>query len=183
MENLESKEYRNTSTGQDGTKVIEILKNHLAENSSLLVIGLGSGRDLEMLSKNYKVTGSDFSKLLLAMYKKDNPETDVIVLDPADPISERTFDGIYSNKVLHQMDEDEFANSLKKQLSLLKTGGIVIHSVWSGFKEENHHGLKWTYYTEDQLTKVITDGYEIVELSSYKENIDYDSLYMILRKK
>jgi len=183
MSNSESREYRNTSTGQDGRKLIEILKKYLTEKSTLLILGLGSGRDFELLSKNYKVTGSDFSKLLLSMYQNNNPETDLIVLDPADPKTDRTFDCIYSNKVLNQMDESDFANSLEKQLLLLNKNGFVIHSFWSGTKQENHHGLKWAYYTEDKIISLIPDEFEIVELSSYKEKLDYDSIYMILRKK
>lgn len=182
MNNIESKEFRNTSTGQDVSKLFKILHNHLPENTSLLVLGIGSGRDLELLSKRYNVTGSDFSKLLLSMYGKSHPNVDLITLDPAEPKTERKFDCIYTNKVLHQMSEDALIISLQNQLKLLNGGGLAFHSFWSGSKEENHHGLKWVYYTEESLSKLIPKEFEILELKTYEDKIDHDSIYIILRK-
>ncbi len=84
MSNKENREYRNTSTGNDSTFLINILKEHLSLESTLLLIGIGSGKDLSMLSKYYNVTGSDFSKLLLTVYQNSNPDADLITLDPVE---------------------------------------------------------------------------------------------------
>ena len=107
MEKHESKEYRNTSTGQDGSELVKKLKNHLPENSSVLLLGMGSGRDYRLLANYYKVTGSDFSKLLLNVYQKSQPDSDLITLDLIELETVRKFDCVYSNKVLHQMSETD----------------------------------------------------------------------------
>lgn len=182
MSDLNRNEYVNTSTGQDGTKLVKILKNFLSENSSVLLLGIGSGRDIGLLSENYKVTGSDFSKLLINVYQTSNPNADLINLDLVELNTDRKFDAIFSNKVLHQMDEKDLKQSLQNQKKLLNDGGIVIHSFWTGIKTEDHHGLQWTYYTEESLAEQIPKEFEIVELKTFKEKIDHDSLYMILKK-
>ena len=183
MKTNENKEYRNTSTGNDSTALISILKKHLPEESSLLLIGVGSGKDFSLLSKHYNVTGSDFSKLLLTVYQNTNPNADLITLDPVELDTNRKFDSIFSNKVLHQMTESDLVDSLQNQVKLLNVGGIAIHSFWSGTKQEDHHGLKWIYYTEETISDLIPTEFEIVELKTYKDRIDHDSLYIVLKKK
>lgn len=183
MEKIASNEFRNTSTGNDGSELIKILNNYIPKSSSVLLIGMGSGRDFQNLSNYYNVTGSDFSKLLLSVYQKVHPEADLITLDPIELETKRFFDAVYSNKVLHQMSENELIQSLSKQSQILNPGGYALHSFWSGNKEEDHHGLKWIYYTEEAISDLIPSEFEIVELKTYKERIDHDSLYIVLRKK
>lgn len=183
MKSIEKKEYRNTSTGNDSTALINILKKYLPEKSSLLLIGIGSGKDLAMLSNYYNVTGSDFSKLLLTIYHDSNPDADLIVLDPVELNTDRKFDSVFSNKVLHQMAESDLADSLQNQAKLLNGGGFAIHSFWSGTKEEDHHGLKWVYYTEESLSRLIPEEFEIIEIKTYKDRIDHDSIFILLKKK
>lgn len=183
MEKIASNEFRNTSTGNDGSELIKSLNNYVAKSSSVLLIGMGSGRDFQNLTNYYNVTGSDFSKLLLSVYQKAHPSADLITLDPIELETKRHFDAIYSNKVLHQMSEEELIQSLQRQLQILNPGGYALHSFWSGNREEDHHGLKWVYYTEEAISDLIPAEFEIIELKTYKERIDHDSLYLILKKK
>jgi len=183
MKTIENKEFRNTSTGNDSTFLINTLKKHLKMESSVLLLGIGSGKDLSLLSNYFNVTGSDFSKLLLIVYQNSNPSADLITLDPIDLNTERKFDSVFSNKVLHQMTESDLVASLENQIKLLNGGGLAIHSFWSGSKVEDHHGLKWVYYTEESLSRLIPDEFEVLELSTYKEKIDHDSICLLLKKK
>ena len=80
------------------------------------------------------------------------------------------------------MMESDLISSLKNQLKLLNNGGIAIHSFWSGSKEEDHHGLKWIYYTEESLSRLIPGEFEIIDMKTYKDRIDYDSIYVVLKK-
>ena len=178
-----NKEYRNTATGDSNLQLINILKDNLPFGSTLLVLGIGSGKDLKVLSENYQVTGSDFSKLLLNMFSNANPEIELLNLDPVEAQTDKKFDCIFSNKVLNQMDEEDLIKSLLNQLNLLNENGLAIHSFWTGQKEENHHGLKWVYYTEEKLQTLIPEGFAIVDIKTYKQNIDHDSLCIILKRK
>lgn len=177
-----NKEYRNTATGDSNKELIEIVENILPQNSTLLVLGIGSGRDITILSEKYKVTGSDFSKLLLTFFAKSNPNIELLNLDPVELSTENKFDSIFSNKVLNQMDEEDLNKSLSNQYKILNENGLIFHSFWSGQKEENHHGLKWVYYTEEKLKGLVPEQFKIIDIKNYKQNLDYDSLCLILKK-
>jgi len=64
------KEYIKRSEDWDGTKLIKILKKHLPKKSTLLELGIGPGRDFDILKKTYTVTGSDSSQVFLDRTKK-----------------------------------------------------------------------------------------------------------------
>jgi cyclopropane fatty-acyl-phospholipid synthase-like methyltransferase len=89
-------EYINMSMGYDGRELIRILKKYLKAGSTLLELGMGPGKNLDILSKTYDVTGSDFSTLFIEYYRKSNPAADLIRLDAVELKTGRTFDGIYS---------------------------------------------------------------------------------------
>lgn len=181
--NKNNKEFRNTATGNSSFALQNRVKTIIPEQSSLLLLGIGSGKDLKFLSQYYKVTASDFSRLLLTMYQKEYPETDFLNLDPVELETERKFDSIFSNKVLSQMNEEDLLLSLNNQLNLLNENGIAIHSFWSGNKQENHHGLTWVYYTEEKLQSLIPSQFEVIDINTYKQNLMHDSLYIVLKLK
>jgi trans-aconitate methyltransferase len=108
------KEYIKMAEGFDGQKLITELINHLPRNSSVLEIGMGPGKDIPLLEKYYKVTGSDNSDLFIDRYRKAHPNVDLIFLDAITIETDRKFQGIYSNKVLIHLTREEFKNSIKK---------------------------------------------------------------------
>ena len=44
--------------GFDGRELIEILKKYLSKGSTVLELGMGPGKDLDILNKNYSSTYS-----------------------------------------------------------------------------------------------------------------------------
>ena len=56
------KEYVEMAEGFDGRELIDVLREYLAEGASVLELGMGPGKDLEMLSEHYRATGSDSSR-------------------------------------------------------------------------------------------------------------------------
>ena len=169
--------------GYDGRDLIEILKNHLAPGSSVLELGMGPGKDLEMLSETYKVTGSDYSEAFIEIYRKQGKVADLLVLDGITLETDRKFDCIYSNKVLIHLTREDMKVSIARQKNLLNEGGILIHTFWKGDKEEEKHGILFVYYTEDQLLETTKDDYDLLEIGTIKDLEDDDSIYIVLRKK
>ena len=45
---------------------------------------MGPGKDVDLLSKYFNVTGSDNSEIFLERYRKRNPDADLILLDAAE---------------------------------------------------------------------------------------------------
>jgi len=167
----------------DGRFLIEQLKKYVVGGSKILELGIGTGKDLDIMSMNYTVTGSDTSKKFLQRYQQMHIGCDLLLLDAKTMDTDRKFDCIYSNKVLIHLTREEAKESLKKQLVVLNEGGVVLHSFWKGVKDEVIEGELFTRYTFDSVKEIIPQGYEVLELNMYKEIEENDSIYMILKKK
>jgi cyclopropane fatty-acyl-phospholipid synthase-like methyltransferase len=176
-------EYIKIAEGYDGSELIKELRNFLKDGSSVLEIGMGPGKDLDMLNKYYKVTGTDTSMVFINRYKKMNPNIDVFFLDAKKLDINRKFDAIYSNKVLQHLTKNECFKSLKKQKNLLFPKGILLHSFWYGNKTEDYDGLLFVRYKINELKNIVKDDYDILKTQRYKEFKKNDSFYMILQRK
>jgi cyclopropane fatty-acyl-phospholipid synthase-like methyltransferase len=176
-------EYLKMAEGLDGAELIKILHKFVPEKSSVLELGMGPGKDLAILSKTFKVTGSDNSQIFLDRYKKENPDADLLKLDAVTLSTNRTFDCIYSNKVLHHLTTEDLKRSLKKQKELLNSDGILFHSFWRGNKTENMEGLLFVYYELETLRELFESNFDILELTLYTEIEKDDSIYVVLKKK
>lgn len=175
-------QYLQLADGYDGRELIAVLRKHLPVGSSLLELGMGPGKDLDMMSETYKTTGSDSSKVFLDLYRETHPSADLLLLDAITLKTDRTFDCIYSNKVLHHLTRSDLRSSFRRQWELLNDGGLLFHSFWHGAKEEEFDGLRFIYYDEDALPDLIGSGFEIVETCRYTEMESDDSFYALLRK-
>ena len=175
-------EYIKIAEGYDGKDLIEKLKKYLPEGSSVLELWMGSGKDLDILNKTFKATGTDISTVFVEIYKKKHRDADIFILDAITLKTDRKFDCIYSNKTLQHLTKSEFKQSLKKQKELLNPNGILFHSLWEGDKEETYGNLLSIYYTKEILTKIVRNDFEIIEMNSYAEMEEEDSLYIILKK-
>ncbi len=176
-------DYINMVEGYDATELINILRKHLQKGSTLLELGTGPGKDLDILRKYYKVTGSDSSQIFINGYKKSHPESDIIQIDAKDIKIQRKFDCIYSNKVLIHLTKEECKSSLKQQKKILNSKGLLFHTFWYGTKTEKHHDLLFTYYTDDELKSMVEEDYNILKIERYTEDEKNDSIITILQIK
>ncbi len=177
-------EYVEMAKGFDGAQLIDMLRSYLPAGSSVLELGMGPGVDLDILARTYEVVGSDYSQLFLDRYRKSHPGADLLLLDATAPETDRRFDCIFSNKVLHHLTREELRVSLEAQADLLNAAGLAIHSFWHGDKEDElMQGLRFVYYTEQALIDLVSDaGFEIIELKKYAEMEPEDSIVVLLRK-
>ena len=92
------------------------------------------------------------------------------------------FDCIYSNKVLHNLSKLDLNESIQNQARVLNKDGIILHTFWRGDKVEEVYGMKFVYYTEDQLRLIFEEYFTIIELFPYEEISENDSIRIIARK-
>jgi cyclopropane fatty-acyl-phospholipid synthase-like methyltransferase len=177
------KEYIKAAKDFNGSQLIEKLSLFLPEESSLLEIGSGPGTDWRILNKLYKVTGSDFSREFLDHLETGNPNGEFIELDAVTLFTDKKFDGIYSNKVLHHLKDSEIAKSVKRQYDILNSRGIVCHSFWKGTGNEHFKGLFVNYHMESDLEKLFHEFFQILLLETYTEFEDGDSILLIAKRK
>jgi SAM-dependent methyltransferase len=139
--------------------------------------------DYEILSQSFEVTGSDSSSAFLERYRAIDPDANLLLLDAVTLDVDRTFDAIYSNKVLQHLTPDELRQSLRSQAAVLKSRGIALHSLWYGARQEELDGLLFVYHTHQTFTAQVGPEFAVVEIGRYSEMDEDDSLYLVLRKK
>ncbi|MGD1890371.1 MAG: class I SAM-dependent methyltransferase [Cyclobacteriaceae bacterium] len=176
-------EYIRLAKDVNGSQLIEKLKKFLPGSSTLLEIGSGPGTDWKILNRDYEVVGSDNSQEFLSHLTSNNPAGTFLELDAITLNTDDRFDGIYSNKVLHHLKDDELINSLKRQYDILNPQGIICHSFWKGDGSEVFKGLFVNYHSEKVLREFCEDFFEISMIESYNEFEPEDSLLLIGRKK
>jgi trans-aconitate methyltransferase len=176
-------EYIKMADGYDGRELIDRLIHYLKPGSSVLELGMGPGKDLDILLEKYQATGSDSSTIFLDMYKKKAPNFKLLQLNAITLETDQKFDCLYSNKVLHHLSSEELKFSIKKQPDLLNERGIIMHTFWAGEGEEFYNGLRFVYYTQQELTELFQKHFSILENSLYKEEKKDDSIRLIVQKK
>ncbi len=174
-------EYVEMAYGHDGRELIAVLEERLPVGASVLELGMGPGKDLDLLAGRFVVTGSDFSSLFLERYRAAHPEADLLQLDAVTLATERRFDAIFSNKVLHHLDDDELAKSIARQARILRPGGWLMHSFWFGDKVEELTGMRFHYRDEAFLRTAFAPSFEIVRLERYTELDEGDSIFALAR--
>ena len=176
-------EYIKLAKDVNGKQLIEKLERVLQPNSVLLEIGSGPGTDWKILNKSYSVIGSDNSTEFLNHLISENPNGKFLELDAITLITDKKFDGIYSNKVMHHLTDNELADSIKRQYEILNPNAIICHSFWKGEGSEIFKGLFVNYHDEVNLKEFFKEYFEILSIENYKEFEDEDSLLLLGRKK
>ncbi len=167
----------------DGAQHVNHLKTLLPEGAMVLELGMGPGKDFDLLRQHFCATGTDRSIVFLERYQDRHPKADLLELDARTLATQRRFDGIYSNKVLQHLTAAELAASFARQAEILLPGGVALHTLWAGdLPAEEHDGLPALYWTEDALRALIPEGLTVVSLRPYAESSPDDSWQLVLRR-
>jgi len=175
-------EYIKLAEGYDGSEIIKQLQTHISPGSKVLELGMGPGKDLEILLQYFQATGSDNSEIFVNRFLKLHPQADVLVLDAINIKTDRRFDAIYSNKVLQHLSKSEAEQSMTAQHKVLNVGGIAYHALWFGDKCEEFEGLKFQQYTEHSFTEILQGQFEIIDTNIYTEMESNDSICVTLKR-
>jgi len=176
-------EYIKLAKDVSGIDLIERLKKHLASHSLLLEIGSGPGTDWEILRDTFDVIGSDNSEEFLSHLKTKFPKGEFHLIDASSLEIDKTMDGIYSNKVLHHLKDDELTKSIQRQHEILNKDGIICHSFWKGEGSEIFKGLFVNYHTHESIQNHFEEHFEIILSEDYAEFDENDSILVIAKKK
>ena len=176
-------QYINSAKGFDGKLLIEKMKDVLPSDSIVLEIGSGPGTDWNILKEDYIVIGSDNSKVFINYLVDEYPNGKFLELDAVSLNTNLKFDGIYSNKVLHHLNNDELKKSIKRQSEILNSNGIICHSFWKGEGFEVFKGLFVNYHNETSLKEFFDNYFEVLLIETYKEFDEGDSILLIGRRK
>lgn len=174
--------YVTMAEGYDGRTHVERLGQLLRPGSQVLELGMGPGVDLDLLlARHYDVVGSDRSQAFLDRYARMRPEVELLRLDAVSIDTARTFDAIYSNKVLHQLTTEDLTRSLRRQAQLVRPEGVLLHGLWAGDGAGVYDGLLHREYTRETFAAVVPSTLELVEVTPYREMTTDDSIRVVLR--
>ena len=174
-------QYIAIADGYDGTEIIAVLRSHLPPRSTVLELGSGPGKDLALLNAHYRACGSDASALFMEYCRAHHPDSDLLLLDARTIETDRQFDAIYSNKVLHHLRPAELHQSFARQRQVATHDGILLHSFWHGSGSGMISGSYHHYYTEHDLRMIAAEYFTVIAIQRYSELADDDSLYIVLR--
>jgi cyclopropane fatty-acyl-phospholipid synthase-like methyltransferase len=179
--NVES--YSQFTPAHDGALLIDVLRGELPAGASVLEIGMGPGKDLDLLAKHYTVTGSDLSHAFLDRYRAHHPDADLLYLDARTLDTDRRYDAIFSNKALIHLSAAELEQSFARQHAVLNPGGLILHSLWHGEGTKHFGELTLTYHNAADLTAMLEPAFEILALEQHAKMADGDSIYVLARKR
>jgi cyclopropane fatty-acyl-phospholipid synthase-like methyltransferase len=174
-------EYIQMCDEYDGSNLYEILEASLKQSSSLLELGSGPGNDLEYLSKNFQVTGSDLSDEFIKRNKETHPSISFFKLDAVNIEIDKTFDCLFSNKVLHHLTKEKLEQSLQRQTQVITNKGLFAHTFWLADKEFEMEGMLFVFYDKDELIQMVSKYFTIEKLYEYDEFEANDSLFILAR--
>jgi cyclopropane fatty-acyl-phospholipid synthase-like methyltransferase len=174
-------EYESMCEEYDGSELYAVLDKHLTDNSTLLELGSGPGNDINYLKKKYSVTGSDLSDEFLTRCKKKHADVSFINLDAVSIKSDKLYDCVFSNKVLHHLTLEELEKSLKRQQEVIVTNGLFAHTFWLGDKEFLMEGMLFMFYNREHLVKLVSKYFTIIKLYDYKEFEEGDSIFILAK--
>jgi SAM-dependent methyltransferase len=107
----------------------------LPQGACVLDLGCGNARLIDVLPKDTKYTGIDFSAGLLAEAKKLHPKSDFVEADITGPKAWRKlgkFDAIFCVAVFHHIPTQKQQLYLLGQIKgHLKTGGVTYITAWN----------------------------------------------------
>jgi len=179
--NVES--YSQFTPAHDGALLVDALRAELPAGASVLEIGMGPGKDLDLLAEHYTVTGSDLSHAFIDRYRAKHPDADLLYLDARTLDTDRRFDAIFSNKALIHLSAEELQESFARQHAVLNDGGLMLHSLWNGTGTKQFGELTLTYHNAPGLTAMLEPAFDILALELHAKMADGDSIYVLARKR
>jgi cyclopropane fatty-acyl-phospholipid synthase-like methyltransferase len=147
----------------------------------VLELGSGPGNDINYLNKKYSVTGSDLSDEFLIRCKKKHKDIPFIKLDAVSIRTDKSFNCIFSNKVLHHLTLEELEKSFKRQQEVIVQNGLFSHTFWLGDKELTMEGMLFIFHNREDLVKLVAKYFTIIELFDYKELEKGDSIFILAK--
>jgi cyclopropane fatty-acyl-phospholipid synthase-like methyltransferase len=175
--------YIKFTPSHDGSMLVDKLVEALPEGSGVLEIGIGPGKDFDLLRQHFDVVGSDYSQEFLRLYRLRNDRAHLLHLDARTLQTDLKFDAIFSNKALIHLSRRELSGSFARQRDLLNDGGLILHSFWYGHEEQEFGDLRLIQHTEHELETMLAGDFEILEIGRHAKMSEGDSVYVLARKK
>ena len=116
-------------------KELEFIKEYVEQGASVLDVGCGNGRLLDVFENTeIEYTGIDFSKELISIAQNERGTKGTFLHGSALalPFDDNSFDTVFSIAVLHHIPSKEYRQRfVSEAYRVLKPGGICVLTVWN----------------------------------------------------
>jgi len=102
-------------------------------------------------------------------------------IDAVNIETEKTFECVFSNKVLHHFKMQQLEESLNRQQNVIAKNGIFAHTFWLGDKEFTMEGMLFVFHNRAKLLALVSKYFTILETYDYKEFEEGDSIFIIAK--
>ena len=163
----------------------QLLLKYIPQNSSVLDIGFGSGRDLDFLqSYGYDIWGIDPSNKFVANAKNRSPTKKDQFFEASVPFDkkefglDKKFDAVITIAMWMHLQHKQYKNAVESIVSVLNNSSTVIISYSEGSRVGDER------YFEDvdleYMTQLFKDkGFSLIETVTNGDSLDRDSLTWI----
>jgi cyclopropane fatty-acyl-phospholipid synthase-like methyltransferase len=176
-------EYIESCQDYNGESLQHFIIDWVPSGGRLLELGSGPGNDIDFLSQHFQYQGSDCSEPFLAHLRSRFPKLSFQHIDATDFPELPPVDVIYSNKVLHHIEPNDLEDSLTQQKQRLNAEGYLIHTFWLGKGFDVYHGLRFQYYSLEEIEAIFAKDYKVLTVEKYGEFAKNDSLLVIAQRK
>jgi SAM-dependent methyltransferase len=160
-----------TVAGQEYIKWIDLQIQRVSNNSSILEIGSGTGRDADRIeAQGYKVVRTDVADSFID-YQRSIGKT-ITKFNPILEQSNLKYDFIFANGVFLHFPPNELKLAFQNLIDSLNNKGLLVFSIKIGdFEGFVHHHLFKPRYEKfwklEELKKLILEcNFEIIEIDS-----------------
>lgn len=167
--------------------------NHLVSEKKrkLLEIGAGTGQDSLFFQENgLEVISTDLSPAMVERCRQKG--LNAFVRDFQNlGFPPKSFDAIYALNCLLHVPKNDLPNVLANLRNLLLPGGLFFMGVYGGENKEaviedreRGQGRFFSFYSNERLTEVVTQFFEIIYFKTIEQQSDDDEIFqsMILRR-
>jgi len=174
--------YIDMCDGYDAANELPQLFDALPQGARILEIGSGPGNDLALLKSRYDAVGSDNSDAFINHLEARFPDTTILKLNAETLATDQRFDAIYSNKVLHHLDDVGLKRSLLAQAKLLKPRGLVFHLIWRRIETiPEDFGMVFVERELSHMRTAMGPSFELLSSVEFGEFEAGDSLAILAR--
>ncbi len=171
-----------TIIAKNGGDVVEIREkflNYIPQNSLILDVGCGTGRDAKYFIENgHRIVGIDICEPFITDLQNTTPWEycigDIVNLDSS--VYQKEYDAIWSNASLVHLNREEAKQVIKNCFQVLKKWGCFFvatkyNSVSTHTEDKESKSIPWSvksylYFTEPDIRHDLEEaGFEILETS------------------
>lgn len=152
----------------------------LPEAGKVLDAGCGTGvKSKHLAGQGFRVTGVDFAEKMIEIAAQNVPEAEFKVwdLNEIDQFPEQ-FNGIFAQAVFLHFPKKKFLPILKKLLTRLKDGGVILISV----KQKRPDGPEEANISQEQYGETIDRFFSFYTMDELVRNFENAGLKILYKK-